>query len=478
MSTATLSILIPLYNEEEFIAELLRRVVAAPLPDGLDREIIVVDDSSTDDSVELVEEFINAHPEAKIRLLRQVPNRGKGAAIRMAIDAATGEFSVIQDADLEYNPNELGKLMGPLLRGDADAVFGSRFLVANETRVLYFWHSVANGWLTLLCNIACDLNLTDMETCYKAFRTVLVRGIPLTSERFGMEPELTIKLARRKARIYETSISYHGRTYEEGKKIGLSDAFDALWVILRSRFTSRIYREAVPHVLETLSVAPRFNGWMADTISPFIGARVLEIGAGMGNLTRKLCRRRKLYVATDMNPEYVEQLRMAFRHRPLVRVARFDTERPEDFPAYEGAFDTVICLHVLEHLADDASALVRIGTLLQPGGRLILLVPNDPSAYGSLDAALGHQRRYASGRLKDLVEKAGYEVEKVLDFNRISTPGWHFTGKVLRTTTVSTALLKVFDRLVWLWRRIDSALPWQPMSLIVIARRRAPRPVR
>ena len=144
MHTATLSILIPLYNEEEFIVELLNRVLAAPLPEGLDREIIIVDDCSTDDSLQLAEAFVADHPETRMRLYRQTPNQGKGAAIRKAIDAATGEFGIVQDADLEYNPAEIGKLMGPLLRGDADAVFGSRFLVAGETRVLYFWHSVAN----------------------------------------------------------------------------------------------------------------------------------------------------------------------------------------------------------------------------------------------------------------------------------------------------------------------------------------------
>jgi glycosyltransferase involved in cell wall biosynthesis len=472
MNTATLSILIPLYNEEEFITELLSRVVAAPLPEGLDREIIIVDDCSTDDSLELAGVFIAAHPDTRIRLLRQNPNRGKGAAIRMAIDAATGEFSVVQDADLEYDPQELTRLMGPLLRGDADAVFGSRFLVAGETRVLYFWHSVANGMLTLLCNIASDLNLTDMETCYKAFRTQLVKSIPLTSERFGIEPELTIKLARRKARIYETPISYHGRTYEEGKKIGLKDAFEALWVILRSRFTRQIYKEAMPHVLETLSDAPRFNRWMADTISPYIGMRVVEIGAGMGNLTRLLCRHRKRYVATDLNPEYVSQLRMAFRHRPLVEAERLDTENSDDFGAWREAMDTVVCLHILEHLADDTGTLQRIRTLLQPGGRLILLAPNDPAAFGTVDQALGHRRRYSREQLTRQVEEAGFSVETVLDFNRVSMPGWKITGKVLKLRTVPTVSLKIFDRLVWLWRRIDSRLPWQPMSLIAIARRR------
>jgi 2-polyprenyl-3-methyl-5-hydroxy-6-metoxy-1,4-benzoquinol methylase len=299
-----------------------------------------------------------------------------------------------------------------------------------------------------------------------------VKSIPLTSERFGMEPELTIKLARRKARIYETPISYHGRTYEEGKKIGLKDAFEALWVILRSRFTSHIYKDAVPHVLETLSGAPRFNRWMADTISPWMGTRVLEIGAGMGNLTRLLCRRRKRYVATDLNPEYVEQLRMAFRHRPLVEVARLNTGEPADYSPFEGAMDTVLCLHILEHLADDAETLKRIRTLLRPAGRLILLVPNDPSAFGTLDAALGHKRRYALKQISALADAAGFDVENVIDFNRISAPGWRFNGQVLKAQTVPIGALKMFDRLVWLWRRIDAHLPWQPMSIILIATRR------
>jgi SAM-dependent methyltransferase len=472
MSAASLSILIPVYNEEEFVVELLRRVVLAPLPAGLDREIIVVDDCSGDDSVELVEDFIAAHPDVRISLLRQPRNRGKGAAIRRAIEAATGEFSIVQDADLEYNPCEIEKLMGPLLNGDADVVFGSRFMAAGERRVLYFWHSVANGLLTLFCNIVSDLNLTDMETCYKAFRTSLVKSIPLTSERFGIEPELTVKLARRKARIYETPISYHGRTYDEGKKIGLKDAFEAVWVILRSRFTRALYKDSGPAVLEALSVAPRFNRWMADTLQPWTGVRVLEIGAGMGNLTRQLCRHRKLYIATDLDSEYVEQLRIAFRHRPAVQVARLDAENAEDFLPFENLLDTVICLNVLEHIGDDAGTLDRIRTVLQPAGRLILLVPNDPASYGTLDEALGHHRRYTRTQLKQRVEDAGFELERMLEFNRVSLPAWRFTGKVLKARTLSSAGMKMFDRFVWLWRRIDAKFPWEPTSIIAIARRR------
>ncbi len=239
MITSKLSILIPLYNEEEFIQVILRKVMEAPLPRGMSREIIVVDDGSRDQSAKLVQEFVDLFPET-IRLIRHERNQGKGAAIRTAIAHAQGEFSIIQDADLEYNPREYRRILRPLLAGEADAVFGSRFMGGREHRVLYYWHSVANGLLTTFCNMLADVNLTDMETCYKAFQTKLVQSIPIRSNRFGIEPELTIKLARRKARIFEVPISYHGRTYEEGKKIGLKDAFDAVYVMVKTALSNDI----------------------------------------------------------------------------------------------------------------------------------------------------------------------------------------------------------------------------------------------
>lgn len=468
-----LSILIPLYNEEEFIQELLARVVAAPLPDGLGRELIVVDDCSRDASVAAVEEYIAAHPEVRTTLVRHAVNQGKGAAIRTAIKSATGRFSIIQDADLEYDPREYPKLLAPLLKGEADVVYGSRFLVAGERRVLYYWHSLANQMLTLLCNIVADLNLTDMETCYKAFRTSFGQSIPIRSDRFGLEPELTVKFARRHARIYEVPISYHGRTYEEGKKIGLKDAFEALWVILKSRFTSEIYTDPGHSVLDALSYAPKFNRWMAEIIAPYVGNRVLEIGAGMGNVTRHLCPRRKVYVATDIDSEHNDRLRNRFRHRPSLLIRKLDVTRPEDFRPFEGQMDTVVCINVLEHIEDDSSALASIRTLLEPGGRLILLVPNDPSAYGTVDKLIGHHRRYTRAQLRKLLVDAGYEVEDILGFNRISMPAWRFTGQIRKSRTLPRASLRLFDRFVWLWQKIDRSLPWEPVSIIAIARRNA-----
>jgi glycosyltransferase involved in cell wall biosynthesis len=465
MNSNSLSVLIPLYNEEEFIRELLERVVAAPLPDGLERELIIVDDASKDGSVEVVQDFMASFPGVNIKLIRQEKNQGKGAAIRRAIQAATGHYSIIQDADLEYDPREYPKLLRPLLEGDADVVYGSRFLVAGERRVLYFWHSLANHILTTLCNIAADLNLTDMETCYKAFRTSFVQTIPIQNDRFGIEPELTVKFARRGARIYETPISYHGRTYEEGKKIGAKDGLQALWAILAARFTSKLYTDMGYATLDALSFAPKFNSWMADTISPYMGRTALEIGAGMGNIARHLCARRKLYIATDLEAEHVEYLRMMFRHRPLVRVARLDATLDADFEPFRDSVETV-------HIEDDAAALVRIRTLIQESGRLILLVPNDPRAFGAIDTAVGHYRRYTPETLAAVLAATGYELEKMLRFNRISMPAWRFTGQVRKTANLSRTALRIFDRFVWLWRKIDSSLPWEPTSIIAIARRK------
>jgi len=247
-----LSVLIPVYNEERFIGELLDRVLAATLPDGVDRELCVVDDSSSDGSARILQSYATRFP-GVVHLRSHERNQGKGAAIRTALGLASGDYCIVQDADLEYDPREIGRLLVPLIEDRADVVFGSRFISAGERRVIYFWHSVANKLLTLLCNMVSNLNLTDMETCYKAFRTPLLKSIPIRRNRFGFEPELTIKVAKRRARIYEAPISYHGRTYEEGKKIGLRDAVDAVWVILRYSMTRDLYtveeRETQPVVM-------------------------------------------------------------------------------------------------------------------------------------------------------------------------------------------------------------------------------------
>jgi glycosyltransferase involved in cell wall biosynthesis len=225
------SVLMPVFNEGETIAEAVRRLRGVPL----DMEIICVDDASTDGTAVALRELLQAG--AIDHLVIHDRNRGKGAAVRSALARATGGIAVVQDADLEYDPRELPRLIEPLLDGRADAVFGSRFR-GDTRRVLYYWHSMGNNLLTMLSNMATNLNLTDMETCYKAVRMDLLKSLPLTADRFGIEPELTARLAQARARIYEVPITYSGRTYAEGKKIGWKDGMAALWHIAQANFLS------------------------------------------------------------------------------------------------------------------------------------------------------------------------------------------------------------------------------------------------
>lgn len=229
-----LSVIIPVYNEEEFISKLLSRVCRVKLINDINFELIIVDDHSTDNTSSEIVKFIDSCPEISINYVMHEMNRGKGAAIHTGIAMATGEYAIIQDADLEYDPDEYNDLLKPVVKGFADVVYGSRFMGNNPHRILFFWHTVGNRFLTFLTNMFSNLNMTDMETCYKLFDTAMLKSIPLKEKRFGFEPEVTIKISRiPNVKIYEVGISYYGRGYEEGKKIGWKDGFRAIFCIMK-----------------------------------------------------------------------------------------------------------------------------------------------------------------------------------------------------------------------------------------------------
>lgn len=229
-----LSIIIPAYNEEKTIHFILDKVIAVQLNGGLTKEIIIVNDCSSDKTSDAIQAYISKHPETKFNFLTHEVNKGKGAALHTGIQAASGKYLIIQDADLEYDPEEYNILLQPILDGYADVVYGSRFMGGKPHRILFFWHSIGNQFLTFLSNMFNNLNLTDMETCYKLFKTDIIQSLSLKETRFGFEPEVTAKTAKIKnIRIYEVGISYYGRTYEEGKKIGWKDGVRAIYCIVK-----------------------------------------------------------------------------------------------------------------------------------------------------------------------------------------------------------------------------------------------------
>jgi glycosyltransferase involved in cell wall biosynthesis len=391
-----LSVIIPAYNEINTIGEILSRVLEVEFP----KEVIVVDDCSTDGTREFLRAWeTERKKESKdeVRILYQPQNMGKGAALRSGFQVATGELVIVQDADLEYHPQEYPKLIEPILDGRADVVYGSRFL-GTPRRVLMFRHTLGNKLLTFISNLCTDLNLTDMETGHKVFKKEVLEHLHLKSNRFGFEPEVTAKVAKMNYRIYEVPISYSGRDYWEGKKIRWVDGLKAIFSIVRYNFFDR------------------------------------ETG--------------DIIIATDVELKYLSLLKNTFGKYKKFVIGRLYIPGAESERYRSYHIDSVICFNVLEHIEQDETALRNIYDLLEPGGRVLLLVPSHPWVYGSLDQHLGHRRRYRRRELKNRLEAQGFRVIYLKHFNRIGILGWFLNSKILRRKGLSSFQLRVYNLLV------------------------------
>jgi len=481
MTKTSLSILVPVFNEQHLVYTSLQRLKILDSSSNLERvEVIVVDDCSKDDSPRMLERFKKeqtGEPGSKIQwmFLRHDANRGKGRAIKTALERATCELSVIHDADLEYHPKDLLQIVNVFVQEEADAVYGSRFAGGELRRILFYRHEIGNKFLTFLSNLVTNLNLTDMETCYKAVRTPLLKSIPIESNDFRIEPELTIKLAKRRARIFEVPISYSGRTYEEGKKINWRDGILALIAILKFACSDRIYPQDVygSHILARWGRASNMNAWIADSIRNYCGSRLLEIGSGLGNLTRRLIPRTR-YVASDNNPLYLRELEAFSKNHPYMKTSFCDVRDSASIPRLEEGYDTVICLNVIENVEDDRAALKNLRNVLVEGGKAIVVLPQGQWNFGTLDEGLGHKRRYSKRALQDLAKSCGFSVKAIVELNRAASFAWFINGKILRRRVFGLAQMWLFNLLTPVFRLIDPIVPLPGLMLVGVL---APRVV-
>ncbi len=465
-----LSVIVPVYNELHLLETSIGRVLALDAPIIESIELIAVDDCSTDGSGAILDRL--AAEDSRIVVLRHDTNQGKGRAVVNGIRHARGDVTIIHDADLEYHPDDIPRILEPFLTEGADAVFGSRYVSGPYRRALMFKHSVMNRSLTWLSNIFTDLDLTDVETCYKAVRTPLLQSIPLRSPDFRIEVELAAKLAKRHARVFEVPIRYLPRSYAEGKKIRARDGALAVLAMFRYWLVDDIYQadEYGSQLVAELEKTRRYNDWVGAAIRPSVGDRVLELGAGVATLTSHLIPRMR-YVVSDANPNYLYYLRSYALGKPYLTVREIDCSRGDDFAGLEEQFDTVVARNVLELVDDPTAALRHMHGALEPGGLAIVVVPHQPQLYGTLDEALHHRCRFDRETLRESAEAAGFAVERLTDFNRASVPTWFFNGRVTKRRALSRLQLKAFDSVIPALRRLDKYLPWQGQSLIGFLRK-------
>ena len=399
--------------------------------------------------------------------------KGRGAAVRGALEKARGEVSVVLGPDAE--PSDVAGLAAPILENRADLVLGSRFL-AGRRSILGFWDSLGDRALALLASAAVDLSLTDLGGA-KAFRSTKARELCLRGDGMAFDAELVAKFSRMRYRILEVPVRSDARKQPEGRD-RLGESLGLLRAALRyARVDDAENEHGGYRTLQVMDQAPRYAAWLVELMRPHLGHRILEVGAGIGTITRHLVDR-ELVVPLDLEPRYVQQLENAFRGCENVRPMLGDVNALDLDRLRAERFDTVILSNVLEHLEDDAGALARFHDLLTPGGRLILVVPALPFIYGAIDREVGHHRRYLRAGLERALRAAGFEIERLRALNLLGVPGWFFNGSVLRRRDVPQLQLRIYDRLAPALAAFEDRFePPFGLSLFCVARKVVARKV-
>ena len=462
MPNALLSVLIPVYNEQAYLERVVETVLAAKLPEGLEREIILVDDCSTDRTPDAIQRLLQKYPD-KIRAFRQPRNQGKGAAIRRAVKEMKGDYAIFQDADLEYNPNEYSLILAPLLDGRADVVYGSRFSARETRKALRYGHKLGNLFLTHLSNITTGLDLTDMETCYKAFRSDVLKSIPLRSNRFGIEPEITAKIAKRGWTVYEVPISYNGRRYSEGKKIGWKDGVSAIFLILKYWFVDDSFydEDSESESKQRLESAINYRKLLVKRATPYLGESILEIGAGLGSTSRFLPQRARLTLA-ESDERRLNFLRASYDGNAVVETVMLDLAARKSSLSTDalGAFDSVVCLDRVSELPiDDRGALETARSFLKSNGALVFVARAQDIAFDSDGES--------AETIRKNLENAGFALESVQPIASIE----RLFRKSDPNKTPSQFGFKLFDLLVGRTQWLDRFLA--PTRIFVVARKKS-----
>lgn len=442
-----LSIIIPVYNEKLFITECLERIKNAEKLLPLKTEIIIIDDASTDgtrDKLEALEKRFS-----NIKVYFQPQNRGKGAALQTGIEQATGEFIIFQDADLEYDPADIPAIVKPLMEKSADVVYGSRFALSHSRKVLNFHHQAGNQFLTFLSNLTTGLNLTDMETCYKAFRADILKTIPLRSARFGIEPEITAKISKRHCTIYEVPISYEGRNYGEGKKITWKDGVSAIYTILKFWLIDDCYHKSqIKETFNDIEFTHSAREQLALKIIPYFGDKTIEIGSGFGSISR-IFPVQENFTLSDSSSARLDMLEKGFAGKSRTSVCELDIAGKDIPRALAGQYDTVIYLHQLQFVKDEKRVLTNLYNLLKKGGRLIISVPGEGpfKELGEYEKNLGFLRRYSDEMIRKQLSISGFDIETTFESN---FPGYLIWKNLLRRQGHS--------ELPMLWAKISDTL--------------------